>query len=218
MIEREQILDEENVNSTVEQPYVETSNDNDVLVKTAIGAFVGAVVGALAVNIARQFTVENVNNTVKGVGNAVKGAAEGINNTAKGVGNAVKSVAENANHTVKDVGETVKFTAEDFNQNIKGTVDAMKSTTQSVNSHVTDAANVVKATVQEVNNTVKGAVDTVYEQQIVTENSQSDTDEVSSEQSKGTQTAYMLVPVAKGKVIGQPIPVDVGTVIPGASN
>jgi len=212
MIEHQQILSEEVVDSTVEQPDVDsTSNgNNDGLIKTALGALVGAVVGAVAINVARHLTVENVNNTVKGVGEAFKGAAEGVNNTAKGVGDAVKSVAENANSTVQDVGEVIKSTADDFNSNIKGTVDVVRATTQNVNSNVKGATSVVKGTAQEINNTVKGAVDTVCQQEIVT-------DEVSSDRSNGTQTAYVLVPVEKGIVVGQPIPVDLGTVAPGGA-
>lgn len=213
MIEDQQILSEEIVDSTVEQPDVETTSNvnNDRLIKTAIGAFVGAVVGAVAINVARHLTVENVNNTVKGVGEAFKGAAEGVNNTAKGVGDAVKSVAENANSTVQDVGDAIKSTADDFNSNIKGTVDVVRATTQNVNSNVKGATSVVKGTAQEINNTVKGAVDTVCQQEIVT-------DEVSSDRSNGTQTAYVLVPVEKGIVVGQPIPVDLGSVVPGSAN
>lgn len=219
MIEDQQILSEEIVDSTVDQPDVETTSNvnNDRLIKTAIGAFVGAVVGAVAINVARHLTVENVNNTVKGVGEAFKGAAEGVNNTAKGVGDAVKSVAENANSTVQDVGDAIKSTADDFNSNIKGTVDVVRATTQNVNSNVKGAASVVKGTAQEVNNTVKGAVDTVYQQEIVTDNDRTVTD-VSSDRSNGTQTAYVLVPVEKGIVVGQPIPVDLGSVVPGSAN
>lgn len=212
MKEHQQILGEEIVESTVEQPYTEaTSNsNNDGLLKTAIGAVVGAVVGAVAINVARHLTVENVNKTVKGVGEAFKGAADGVNSTAKGVGDAVKSVAENANSTVQDVGESLKYTAEDFNQNIKGTVDVVRTTTQSLNSNIEGVANVVKNTTQAVNDTVKGAVDVAYEQEIVT-------DEDSKDRSNGTQTGYVLVPVEKGIVVGQPIPVDMGKVAPGGA-
>lgn len=81
-------------------------------------------------------------------------------------------------------------------------MDVVRATTQDVNSNV-------KGTAQEINNTVKGAVDTAYQQETVTD--------VSCDRSNGTQTAYVLVPVEKGIVVGQPIPVDLGTVAPGGA-
>ena len=180
------------------------------LATIGIGAFVGAVVGAAAAALASKVTVESVNNTVKGVGDAVKGAASGVNNTVKGVGDAVKNVAENVDYTLKDVGTSVKGTAEELNQNVKGTVNVVKGTAQNVTYTVKGTVDGLKSATEDVSQTVKRTVDAVAEQAPVAENEEVDTQKPSE-----PQTAYVLVPVDKDKFILQNVPIDGGTpVIP----
>ena len=115
--ENKQVLVDQQKSDSITLQEPTTAQDNtppastgkgNTLVTVGIGAVIGAVMGAAAAALATKVTVEGVNNTVKGVGDAVKGAAEGANKTVKGVGDAVKSVAENVNDTVKDVGTTLK--------------------------------------------------------------------------------------------------------------
>ncbi len=171
-----------------------------------IGAAFGALMGAAAAAFASKVTVESVNNTVKGVGEAVKGAAEGVSTTVKGVGNAVKNVAENVDYTLKDVGTSVKGTAEEVNQNLKGTVDVVKTTAQSVNYTVKGTADVIKNASESVTQNVKSTVDTVS-QPVAGENQAAG----STQKPNENQTAYILVPVDKDKYVMQPTASEIPT-------
>ena len=131
----------------------------DSLAKVGIGAVVGAVVGAVAVTLAGKVTVESVNNTVKGIGEVVKGTAKSVNNTVKGVGDAVKNVAENVNYIVEDVGATVKGVADDVNQNVKGTVNVVGGADEGINYTVKDTVDAVKNLTEDVSQNVKSTVD-----------------------------------------------------------
>jgi gas vesicle protein len=210
---------DENIDLIMLQPPTTPQDDNAPPANTdkgynlatiGIGAIVGAVVGAAAAALASKVTVESVNNTVKGVGDAVKGAASGVNNTVKGVGDAVKNVAENVDYTFKDVGTTVKGTAEELNQNVKGTVNVVKGTAQNVTYTVKGTVDGLKNVTEDVSQTVKNTVDAVAEQAPVVENKEVDT------QKQGEpQTAYVLVPVDKDKFVLQNVPINGGTpVIP----
>lgn len=178
------------------------------LIPIGIGAIVGAVIGAATAALASKVTVESVNNSVKGVGDAVKGAAMGVNNTVKGVGDAVKNVAENVDYTLKDVGTTVKGTAEELNSNVKGTVNAVKGTAQNVNYTVKGTTEALKSATQEV----KGTVEAVAQQAPV-ENQQASAGSPSQ-----PQTAYVLVPVDNGKFMMQNVPIDGGMPAPKEVN
>lgn len=171
-----------------------------------VGAVFGALMGAAAAAFASKITVESVNNTVKGVGDAVKGAAEGVNATVKGVGSAVKNVAENVDYTLKDVGTSVKGTADEVNQNLKGTVDVVKSTTQNVNYTVKGTADVIKTAGESISQNVKSTVDAVSEPISGAENE----DTGAKQQPSDTQTAYILVPVDKDKYVMQNNPMAGG--------
>ena len=161
------------------------------LATIGIGAVVGAVVGAAAAALASKVTVESVNNTVKGVGDAVK------------------NVAENVDYTLKDVGTTVKGTAEELNQNVKGTVNVVKGTAQNVTYTVKGTVDGLKSATEDVSQTVKSTVDAVAEAPVA-ENKEVDTQKQSE-----PQTAYVLVPVDKDKFVLQNVPIDGGTpVIP----
>ena len=161
------------------------------LATIGIGAVVGAVVGAAAAALASKVTVESVNNTVKGVGDAVK------------------NVAENVDYTLKDVGTTVKGTAEELNQNVKGTVNVVKGTAQNVTYTVKGTVDDLKSATEDVSQTVKSTVDAVAEAPVA-ENKEEDTQKQSE-----PQTAYVLVPVDKDKFVLQNVPIDGGTpVIP----
>ena len=176
------------------QEQVEQNTDKGYNLATiSIGAVFGALMGAAAAAFASKITIESVNNTVKGVGDAVKGAAEGVSNTVKGVGDAVKNVAENVDYTLKDVGTTVKGTAEEVNENLKGTVDVVKNTAQSVNYTVKGTKDVIKGASESVSQNVRSTVDAAS-QSVPAEGTQKPTE---------AQTAYILVPVDKDKYMMQ---------------
>lgn len=175
------------------QDQVEPSTDKGYNLATiSIGAVFGALMGAAAAAFASKITIESVNNTVKGVGDAVKGATEGVGKTVKGVGDAVKNVAENVDYTLKDVGTTVKGTATEVNENLQGTVDVVKNTAQSVNYTVKGTADVIKGASESVSQNVRSTVDAAS--QSVPEGTQKPTE---------AQTAYILVPVDKDKYMMQ---------------
>ena len=176
------------------QDQVEQNTDKGYNLATiSIGAVFGALMGAAAAAFASKITIESVNNTVKGVGDAVKGATEGVGKTVKGVGDAVKNVAENVDYTLKDVGTTVKGTAEEVNENLKGTVDVVKNTAQSVNYTVKGTADVIKGASESVSQNVRSTVDAAS-QSVPAEGTQKPTE---------AQTAYILVPVDKDKYMMQ---------------
>ncbi|MBE9017183.1 hypothetical protein IQ272_13760 [Chroococcidiopsidales cyanobacterium LEGE 13417] len=228
MSENEPILSDrtENIDfTTVQQPSQNQDNtvaDNTVstntnrepnLAKIGIGAAVGALVGAATVALASKVTVDRINNTVKGVGDAVKSAAEGVNNSVKNVGNAVKNVAENVNYTVNDVGTTIKGTAEDVNENVKGTVNAVKMSTHNAYYNVKGATDSVRLATEDISQNAKSPIEAVAQQMA---QSQAVSTEKQSEQK---QTAYVLVPVSKDKFVMQNFPVENGVpVIPREIN
>jgi gas vesicle protein len=162
----------------------------DSLARVGIGAVVGAVLGAVTVSLADKVTVENVNNTVKGVGEVVKGTANSVNNTVKGVGNAVKNVAENINYVVEDVGATVKGIAKDVNQNVKGIVNVVRGVNEGSNYTVESTVDAVNLLPEDVSQNLKSTVDvdisdvvgqqitvaSVYEQPQVAENEEAGID------------------------------------------
>lgn len=210
MSDREILLDKnENIDAnkgeqTTSQDNVEPNTDKGYNLATiGLGAVFGALMGAAAVAFASKITVESVNNTVKGVGEAVKGAAEGVNATVKGVGNAVKNVAENVDDTLKDVGTSVKSTADEVNQNLTGTVDVVKNTAQSVNYTVKGTADVIKSASESVSQNVRSTVDAVSEPVSGAENKEA----ASTQKPSEAQTAYILVPVDKDKYIIQNNPI-----------
>ena len=200
--ENEQLLvnRDENIDLIMVEPPSTAQDDNAPPANTdkgynlatiGIGAFVGAVVGAAVAALASKVTVESVNNTVKGVGDAVK------------------NVAENVDYTLKDVGTTVKGTAEELNQNVKGTVNVVKGTAQNVTYTVKGTVDGLKSATEDVSQTVKSTVDAVAEAPVA-ENKDVDTQKQSE-----PQTAYVLVPVDKDKFVLQNVSIDGGTpVIP----
>lgn len=210
LIDKDEKIDANTENQSPSQESVEVNPDKGYNVAAiGIGAIFGALMGAAAAAFASKVTVESVNNTVKGVGDAVKGAAEGVNATVKGVGNAVKNVAENVDYTLKDVGTSVKGTADEVNQNLKGTVDVVKSTAQNVNYTVKGTADVIKSAGERMSQNVKSTVDAVSEPVSSAENKAADND--NTPKPGETQTAYILVPVDKDKYMIQNNPTDSGT-------
>ena len=63
------------------QPDADASHTamGNALAKVALGAAISATLGAIAGALANRNITDKLNMTVKGVGSAVKGAAEGIN-------------------------------------------------------------------------------------------------------------------------------------------
>lgn len=221
MIGEEQLVNDENIAPiTLEHPTT-AADDNPPtntdkgynLATIGIGAAIGALVGAATAALASKVTVESVNNTVKNVGDAVKGAATGVNTTVKNVGDAVKNVAENVDYTLKDVGTTVKGTADELNSNVKGTVNAVKGTAQNVTYTIKGTAVGLTTATEDLSQTVKSTVDAVAQQAPVAENP------VETQKPSEPQTAYILVPVDNGKFVLQNVPVEGGMpVIPKGIN
>lgn len=203
-----QLLDkhEEKLNPIINQPDAHAVGKmGNGLAKAAIGAAVGAVVGIVAGALANKKTAQSINQTVKGVGNAVKGAAEGVNHTVKGVGNAVKGTAEGVakgfNHTVKGTGDVVKGAAESVNDTVKGAVDRVDDTIEDIKGS-------------------DNQIFKLYEERLIADKKQVKTAEVVLGKHVELQTAHVSVPVEKERlVIERIIPVDAGTpVAPSAAD
>lgn len=136
----------------------DTSGD-DSLAKVRIGAIVGTVLGVIIVTLGNKVTVENINNTVKGIGEVVKGTAESVNNNVRSVGDAVKNVADNVNYVVEDVGATVKGVVDDVNQNVKGIVNVVRDVYEGSNYNIAVTVDAVKSLTENVSQNVKSTVD-----------------------------------------------------------
>ncbi|MBD3885783.1 hypothetical protein IFO70_29145 [Phormidium tenue FACHB-886] len=117
---------------------------NNGLTKVAIGVIVGATLGGVAGALANPGTVERINQTVRGVGEAIKKAAANVNDNVQTVGDAVHSVSTGVNNTVKDVGDAVKGATEGINNTVKGTLNTVKHTAEDINGTVKDTFNDVK--------------------------------------------------------------------------
>lgn len=189
-----QLLDETQgeINLVTKEP--ETSTDdrgtND-LAKIAMGALVGATLGAVAVALSIKGTAQRINQTVQGLGNGVKDAANGVNQTVRGVGEAIKTVAEGVNDTAKDVGNAVKTSAQGVNDTVQDTVSAVKVASVKVNNTVQETVSTVKGTAVSVNDTVQNTVDLASS---VVEHEQPSSQKTNV---PDDQTAYILVPVDK---------------------
>lgn len=122
---------------------------NDGFTKVAIGVLVGATLGGIAGALTNRGVVDRINQTIRGVGNAVKRAAANVNNDVQNVGDAVYSVTTGVNDTVKDVGDAVKETAEGVNSTVRHTVSSVKHTAENVNGTVKSTLSSIKENAQE---------------------------------------------------------------------
>jgi uncharacterized protein (TIGR02271 family) len=163
------------------------------LAKLAIAGLIGATLGTVAGALANKRTAESINRTVKGVGNAVKGAAEGVNHTVKGVGNAVKGTTEGV---ASGINDTLKGTG-GINDTVKG---------------ASAAASVASDVQPSDNHSIK-----LYEERLVADKKQIKTAEVSIRKYVETQTTQISVPLKKERlVVEQTTPVEAQTpVAPG---
>ena len=166
-----------------------TDSGNNNLAKVAMGAIVGATLGAVAVALSLKGTAERINQTIQGLGNGVKGAAKGVNNTVQGVGEGIKTVANGVNYTVKDVGDAIKASAEGVNNTVVNTVDVVKNTAVDINDTVKDTVDTVKDRAVDVKDSVKDA--TNLSNSAVEENKP----ESQSANVPHDQAAYLLIPV-----------------------
>lgn len=115
------------------------------LSKIALGVLVGATLGGVAGALANPGIVDRINQTIRGVGDAIKRAATNVNDDIHHVGEAVHSVSTGVNDTVKDVGNAVKGAAEGINTTVKDTVNTVKNTADNVNGTVKDTFSSVKS-------------------------------------------------------------------------
>ncbi|GAB4365176.1 MAG: hypothetical protein Kow00121_01530 [Elainellaceae cyanobacterium] len=140
------LADQASLNTNLSATADEAANSG--LSKIAVGVLVGATLGGVAGALANQEVVDRINQTIRGIGDAIKRAAANINNDIHNVGEAVHSVSTGVNDTVKDVGNAVKGAAEDINSTVKDTVNTVKNTADNVNGTAKDAFNSVKGTTQ----------------------------------------------------------------------
>lgn len=122
---------------------MDDGSDNG-LTKVAIGVLVGATLGGVAGALANPGVVDRINQTIKGLGDAIKKAAANVNDNVHNVGDAVYNVSENVNSTVKDVGSAVKGAADEINSTVKDTLNTVRHTAEDVNGTVKDTINEVK--------------------------------------------------------------------------
>jgi uncharacterized protein (TIGR02271 family) len=195
------------------------------LAKAAIGGVLGAVLGTVAVTLANKKTAQDINRSVKGVGNAVKNAASGVNGAVKNAVESVKGVAKGANQTVERAAGTAQATTEDVKETVKSaasTVQAPVAPPQPVVNTTTDIQAPV-APPQSVNEeNVKGSDDRLfklYEERLVVNKKQVKTAEVAIGKHVETQKAHISIPLEKERLVVEHIPVEDGTPgIPGEAD
>ena len=229
MIENEAISGEHdnNVDPVTDRTNAQTldAEIGNGLAKAAIGGVLGAVLGTVAVTLANKKTAQDINRSVKGVGNAVKNAASGVNGAVKNAVESVKGVAKGVNKTVESAGDTVQPTTEDVNQTVKSaasTVQAPVAPPQPVVNTTTNSPAPV-APPQSVNEeNVKVSDDRLfklYEERLVVNKKQVKTAEVAIGKHVETQKAYISIPLEKERLVVEHIPVEDGTLgIPGEAD
>lgn len=153
--------------------------------RIAIGILIGATLGGIVGALTNRGAVDRVNQTVKKVGDSVKGAAASVSETVKEVGNAVNSVAVGVNETVRDVGGTVRGAADDVTDTVETTASTVRATTDDVNDEVKTTLNAVQNTVTTIqrSSNLRPAEQAKPAEQIV-------------EAAATEETLYRLVPVA----------------------
>ncbi len=229
MIENEAISGEHdnNVDPVTDRTNAQTldAEIGNGLAKAAIGGVLGAVLGTVAVTLANKKTAQDINRSVKGVGNAVKNAASGVNGAVKNAVESVKGVAKGVNKTVESAGDTVQPTTEDVNQTVKSaasTVQAPVAPPQPVVNTTTNSPGTV-APPQSVNEeNVKVSDDRLfklYEERLVVNKKQVKTAEVAIGKHVETQKAHISIPLEKERLVVEKIPVEDGTPgIPGEAD
>lgn len=228
MIQDEDILGDRdrNVDTATDRTNAQIDTEiNNGLTKAAIGGVLGAVLGTVAVTLANKKTAQDINRSVKGVGNAVKNAASGVNGAVKNAVESVKGVAKGVNKTVESAGDTVQPTTEDVNQTVKSaasTVQAPVAPPQPVVNTTTNSP-VPVAPPQSVNEeNVKVSDDRLfklYEERLVVNKKQVKTAEVAIGKHVETQKAHISIPLEKERLVVEKIPVEDGTPgIPGEAD
>lgn len=143
---------DDHTNTTVDyigsdQTSAPTSN---ALTQIAIGAIVGATIGGVATALSNPTIVNRINQTVRGVGFAVKKAANGVDDTVRDVGDAMQSVATGVNDTAREVSDAVRGTAEGISGTVKSTINTVQGTVGDVNDTIKSTANAVQSTTEEI--------------------------------------------------------------------
>jgi methyl-accepting chemotaxis protein len=153
--------------------------------KVALGVLIGATIGGIATALTNKGTVDRVNQSIKGIGNSVKGVAIGFNKTVKEVGTAFNSVVSGVNEVVQDVGSTVRTAAEEVNETVESTMTHVKDTKDDVSDTMKSTSTAIQNTVA----TIQYASEQIRPQG--TEPAQS----AAASQPSSTETLYRLVPV-----------------------
>lgn len=175
------------------------------LAKVAFGGLLGAVLGTVAVALANKKTGQDINRTVKSVGNAVKDAASGVNATVKNAVEAVSGVAKGANATV-DATDAVQATTEKVNE-IKTTAS------QPVVNATTQIQTPVAPTQPVDQRNADLSYDRLFrlhEERLVVNKKQVKTGEVVIGKHVETHKARISVPLEKERLVIEQIPVEAG--------
>lgn len=195
------------------------------LAKAAIGGVLGAVLGTVAVTLANKKTAQDINRSVKGVGNAVKNAASGVNGAVKNAVESAKGVAKGVNKTVESAAGTAQPTTEDVKETVKSatsTVQAPVAPPQPVVNTKTDIQAPVAPPQSVGEENVKGSDDRLfklYEERLVVNKKQVKTAEVAIGKHVETQKAHISIPLEKERLVVEHIPVEDGTPgIPGEAD
>ena len=206
MSENKEILDNHEVKAepTGEQTVVHPAETkSDGLSRAVIGGVVGALVGTAAVALTNKKTSDNINRTVKGLGDAVKAKAEGFNDRVKSGIDAAKGVVPGFNNTiVNDLKNTVKGVAKDAKTSVKVTEDIIKDTVEDAKAFNNQD---VKISDQQIFQ--------LYEERLVANTKQVKTSEVAIGKHVETHIAHISVPLEKERVVIKQIPVDTETPI-----
>lgn len=206
MIQDEEILGDRNTNVDAACDRTNAQIDTEIgngLAKAAIGGVLGAVLGTVAVSLANKKTAEDINRSVKSVGNAVKNAASGVNGAVKNAVESVKGVAKGAKQTVESAAGTAQATTEDVKETVKsGDIQTPVASPQSVNEENVKVSD--------------DRLFKLYEERLVVNKKQVKTAEVAIGKHVETQKAHISIPLEKERLVVEHIPVEDGTPgIPG---
>lgn len=225
MIQDEDILGDRdnNVNAACDRTNAQIDTEiGNGLAKAAIGGVLGAVLGTVAVTLANKKTAQDINRSVKGVGNAVKNAARGVNGAVKNAVESAKGVAKGANQTVESAAGTAQATAEDVKETVKSaasTVQAPVAPQDTVVNTTTNSPDPVAPQEPVNEENVKVSDDRLfklYEERLVVNKKQVKTAEVAIGKHVETQKAHISIPLEKERIVVEHIPVNAETPgIPG---
>ena len=139
------------------------SSSNNGMTKVAISAFIGAMLGGLAVILTNRDTTEQISRSVRGLGRSVKATAENLTGAIQEAGKSVNSVAVAVNDTSQEVNVAVSSVAANVSSTVKETITTVQKATEGMSETVkttVDAVNIVKDSVNRSQAAPQTMVDT----------------------------------------------------------